>query len=87
MHLSRATIDTPLATCLRCPDSALCALEFTGPRKRLTRLEGATAPLVPASRLRRPRHAGHRATRTWLTAYFAGEKGDAARSAARHARR
>ena len=40
MILSRATIATPVGDMLALASGeGLCALEFTGPRKRLTRLE------------------------------------------------
>ena len=73
----RAVLPTPLGDMLALDSGdGLCALEFTGPDKRLTRLE---------ARLRRwfPRHEiadlvtpTLARTRTWLEAYFAGTSAD-----------
>ena len=78
LTLSRAVLTTPIGGMLALDSGeGLCALEFTGPEKRLTRLE---------ARLRRwfPRHEiAHRdtptivRTRAWLEAYFAGAAADA----------
>ncbi len=75
--LSRATIATPIGDMLALASEAgLCALEFTGPAKRLTRLE---------SRLRRhfPPHeiVDHETrviarTRAWLADYFDGSNAE-----------
>jgi methylated-DNA-[protein]-cysteine S-methyltransferase len=77
MILSRAVLATPIGDMLALDSGeGLCALEFTGPEKRLVGLE---------TRLRRwfpPHEIEDRATptivrtRTWLHAYFAGDSAD-----------
>jgi len=71
--LSRETIATPMGDMLAlASDEGLCALEFTGPRKRLTRLEARLGRHFP------PHDIVDRATpviartRRWLDAYFSG---------------
>lgn len=77
MQISRAILQTPLGDMLALDSGdGLCALEFTGPKKRLPRLE---------ARLRRY-FAGHEIvdgetrtitqTRTWLERYFGGKSAD-----------
>src|SRR5215211_8902063 len=73
MNLYRATIPTPLGEMLAlASDEGLCALEFTGPRKRLTRLDARLARwFSPHQLVDRDTRVITR-TRTWLAAYFAG---------------
>ena len=73
MILARATIPTPLGDMLAlASDDGLCALEFTGPGKRLTRLEARLHRHFPPHQIvDRDARAIARA-RTWLEAYFAG---------------
>ena len=78
MILSRAVFPTPIGDMLALDSGdGLCALEFTGPKERLPRLE---------ARLRRwfrPHEIADRdtptivRTRAWLDAYFAGASADA----------
>jgi methylated-DNA-[protein]-cysteine S-methyltransferase len=93
MMLSRATIRTPLGEMLAlASDAGLCALEFTGPKKR--RPAGSAAPVGEQrltrlqARLRRhfPPHeivdreaSAIASARAWLEAYFAGTAADIAR--------
>jgi len=87
MQLSRAMISTPLGDMLAlASDEGLCALEFTGPRKRPSTSSGRSAALDGRltrleARLRRhfPPHEivdretpAIARTRRWLAAYFAG---------------
>lgn len=91
MQLTRAMLSTPLGDMLALDSgAALCALEFTGPKKRLTRLEARPSTSsgrleVLERRLRRyfPLHEivdgdtlSITRTRTWLDAYFAGISAD-----------
>src|SRR5262249_22563299 len=79
MQLSRATLTTPLGDMLAlASDTALCALEFTGPRKRLTRLDARLARWFPPHEIVDRDTPVIAATRRWLAAYFAGEVGGAA---------
>jgi O-6-methylguanine DNA methyltransferase len=73
MQLARAYIKTPLGEMLAlASDDGLCALEFTGPRKRLTRLDVRLSRWFPPHEIvdGEPRVIAR--TRTWLAAYFAG---------------
>jgi len=77
MILSRALLRTPIGDMLALDSGeGLCALEFTGPKKRLTRLEARLgqwfSPHEIADR-ETPTIAG---TRAWLDAYFAGATAD-----------
>jgi methylated-DNA-[protein]-cysteine S-methyltransferase len=93
MHLSRATIATPLGDMLAlASDSALCALEFTTSKResdfrlqtshvdasRVVRLEARLRRWFPPHDIADRDTPVIAATRKWLAAYFAGEKGDAA---------
>jgi O-6-methylguanine DNA methyltransferase len=78
MELYRATIPTPLGDMLAlASDSGLCALEFTGPRKRLTRLDARMQRWFPPHEIVDGDAAPIAAARAWLAAYFAGEIADA----------
>ena len=73
MQLSRATITTPVGDMLAlASDEGLCALEFTGPRKRLTRLEARLERHFPPHEIVDRDTPVIARTRKWLTAYFAG---------------
>ena len=91
MKLTRAVLPTPLGEMLAlASDDGLCALEFTEPADRLTRLEAR--PSTGSGRLealeRRLQRWFHpheivdgdvaiiRRTREWLAAYFAGASAD-----------
>jgi methylated-DNA-[protein]-cysteine S-methyltransferase len=73
MRLSRAILPTPLGDMLAlASDDGLCALEFTGPHRRLTRLDARLQRWFP------PHEIVDRETRTiarthrWLREYFDG---------------
>jgi methylated-DNA-[protein]-cysteine S-methyltransferase len=79
MILSRAVLTTPIGDMLALDSGeGLCALEFTGPDKRLAGLEARLRRWFP------PHEVVDRETRTivgtraWLEAYFAGESADIA---------
>lgn len=73
MQLSRATIKTPLGEMLAlASDDGLCALEFTGPRKRLTRLEARLRRWFPPHDIVDSEVPTIARTRAWLAAYFDG---------------
>jgi len=56
--------------------SGLCALEFTGPRERLPRLEARLKRHFPPHEIADRDTATIRRTRRWLDAYFAGTSAD-----------
>jgi methylated-DNA-[protein]-cysteine S-methyltransferase len=73
MTLTRSTIPTPIGNMLAlATDEALCALEFEGPDKRLTRLERRLARWFPPHEIvdGDTRTIAH--TRRWLASYFDG---------------
>jgi methylated-DNA-[protein]-cysteine S-methyltransferase len=77
MQLHRAILSTPIGDMLAMSsDEGLCALEFTGPKKRLPKLERRLARWFP------PHDVVDRRSRTidqvseWLDAYFAGTSAD-----------
>ena len=77
MRLTRTTIATPLGDMLAlASDEGLCALEFTGPKKRLTRLETRLRRWFPPHEIvdADTRIFGH--ARTWLSKYFDGAAAD-----------
>lgn len=57
-------------------DAGLCALEFTGPRKRLTRLEARLRRWFPPHEIADHDAPAVARTREWLSAYFAGTTAD-----------
>jgi methylated-DNA-[protein]-cysteine S-methyltransferase len=78
MFLSRALISTPLGDMLAlASDAGLCALEFTGPRKRLTRLDARLARWFPPHEIADRDTPPIARTRAWLAAYFAGDSAEA----------
>jgi methylated-DNA-[protein]-cysteine S-methyltransferase len=77
MLLSRARISTPLGEMMvLASESALCALEFVGPRRRLTRLDARLARWFPPHEIADRETPVIRATRRWLDGYFAGTAAD-----------
>ena len=77
MTLSRATIETPLGPMLAlASDAGLCALEFTGPKKRLTRLEARLKNHFPPHEIVDGDVPVIKKTRTWLKKYFDGTSAD-----------
>src|SRR5258708_22408126 len=77
MQLSRAILPTPLGDMLALDSGdGLCALEFTGPKKRLTRLERRLRRHFPPHDIVDRDTAAIARTRRWLEAYFAGSSAD-----------
>ena len=77
MLLSRATISTPLGDMLAlASDEGLCALEFTGPRKRLTRLDARLARHFPPHDIVVCDAPPIARARRWLAEYFDGASAD-----------
>jgi methylated-DNA-[protein]-cysteine S-methyltransferase len=77
MILARATISTPLGNMLALASGdSLCALEFTGPGERLTRLERRLARWFPPHEIVDSDSAILARTRQWLYAYFDGANAD-----------
>ena len=73
MILARATIETPLGPMLALgSDAGLCALEFTGPKKRMTKLEARLKRHFPPHEVVDGDAAVIKRTRRWLKEYFAG---------------
>ncbi len=74
MILSRATIETPLGPMLAlASDAGLCALEFSGPKKRLARLDARLNHHFPPHEIVDRESPPIERARAWLTEYFAGE--------------
>jgi O-6-methylguanine DNA methyltransferase len=77
VKLARILIPTPLGEMLAlATDDGLCALEFTGPRKRLTRLDARLGRWFPPHTIADRETPVFAATRAWLGAYFAGTNAD-----------
>jgi O-6-methylguanine DNA methyltransferase len=77
MRLSRATIVTPLGEMMAlASDEGLCALEFTGPRKRLPRLEARMKRWFPPHEIVDRRAPVITRARAWLVDYFKGADAD-----------
>jgi O-6-methylguanine DNA methyltransferase len=73
MQLFRTTIPTPLGEMLALASpEGLCALEFTGPDKRLTRLDARLRRWFPPHEMADDETDVLARTRSWLDAYFAG---------------
>jgi len=73
MRLSRAILPTPLGDMLAlASDEGLCALEFTGPRKRLTRLDARLARWFPPHGIVDEDTRTIARARRWLREYFDG---------------
>jgi methylated-DNA-[protein]-cysteine S-methyltransferase len=72
--LHRALVTTPLGDMLALSSAeGLCALEFTGPRKRLTRLDARLARWLPDHAIVDRESPTIRRARAWLKAYFDGD--------------
>ena len=77
MQLSRATIPTPLGEMLAlASDAGLCALEFTGPKLRLTRLNARLQRWFPPHEIVDGDVPVIARAREWLSAYFDGASAD-----------
>jgi O-6-methylguanine DNA methyltransferase len=73
MQLARSYLATPLGEMLAlASDEGLCALEFTGPRRRLPRLEARLSRWFPPHEIVDRDTPFLARTRKWLSAYFAG---------------
>jgi methylated-DNA-[protein]-cysteine S-methyltransferase len=73
MQLSRAIIKTPIGEMLALSsDDGLCALEFVGPKKRLTKLERRLARWFPPHEIVDRESKTITRTREWLRRYFEG---------------
>jgi methylated-DNA-[protein]-cysteine S-methyltransferase len=77
VKLSRAILPTPIGDMLALSsDEGLCALEFTGPRQRLTRLERRLAKWFPPHDIEDRDSKTIVRTRAWLRGYFDGKAAD-----------
>ena len=77
MQLARAILPTPIGDMLALSsDEGLCALEFAGPRKRLTRLERRLAKWFPPHTIEDRESMPIRRARAWLRGYFEGTSAD-----------
>ena len=73
MILARAILTTPIGDMLALDSGdGLCALEFAGPEKRLTRLEARLRQWFPPHEIEDRETPTIVRTRAWLDAYFAG---------------
>jgi len=73
MRLSRAILPTPLGDMLAlASDEGLCALEFTGPRRRLTRLDARLERWFPPHEIVDEDTRTIAGARGWLREYFEG---------------
>ena len=77
MILSRAVLATPIGDMVALDSGeGLCALEFTGPEKRLSRLHARFRRWFPPYEIADRDTPTISRTRTWLEAYFAGASTD-----------
>jgi methylated-DNA-[protein]-cysteine S-methyltransferase len=77
MQIFRATLATPIGEMLTlASDDGLCALEFIGPDKQLTRLDARLERHFPPHEIVDRESPVIARTRQWLLAYFAGESAD-----------
>ena len=77
MHLHRSILFTPVGDMLAlASDEGLCALEFTGPDERMTRLEARLRRHFPPHAIVDGDASAISRARAWLTAYFAGQRMD-----------
>jgi methylated-DNA-[protein]-cysteine S-methyltransferase len=77
--LSRAILATPIGEMVALASGdGLCALEFTAPEKRLSRLDARLRRWFPPHEIADADTPTIARTRTWLAAYFAGASTDAA---------
>jgi len=73
MRLSRTILPTPIGDMLAlASDEGLCALEFVGPRRRLTRLDARLERHFPPHEIVDVETPTIRRTRDWLRKYFDG---------------
>jgi methylated-DNA-[protein]-cysteine S-methyltransferase len=78
MILSRAIFTTPIGDMLALDSGeGLCALEFTGPEKRLVGLEARLGRWFPPHTIEDRDTATILRARAWLDAYFKGESANA----------
>src|SRR5262245_270259 len=77
LTLTRSALATPLGPMLAlATDTALCALEFAGPKKRLTKLERRLRLHFPPHTIVDGETPVIARTRDWLAAYFDGTDAD-----------
>jgi O-6-methylguanine DNA methyltransferase len=77
MELLRSVISTPVGDMLAlASDEGLCALEFVGPKERLTRLEARLQRHFPPHEILDGDALPIARARAWLAAYFAGERAE-----------
>ncbi len=77
IQISRAILATPLGDMLALDaGDGLCALEFTGPKVRLPRLEARLRRYFPPHAIVDRDTPAIQRTRAWLDAYFAGASAD-----------
>ena len=77
MQISRTILKTPLGDMLALDSGdGLCALEFTGPKKRLPRLEARLRRYFPGHTLVDHETRTIKQTRTWLDRYVGGKSAD-----------
>jgi len=77
MELARAVINTPIGDMLALSSGdGLCALEFIGPAKRLTKLERRLAHWFPPHEIVDRESRIIARTREWLRRYFDGASAD-----------
>jgi O-6-methylguanine DNA methyltransferase len=77
MQLSRSILSTPVGDMLAlASDAGLCALEFVGPEERMTRLEARLRRHFPPHEIVDGDAPPIARARTWLAAYFAGERAE-----------
>src|SRR3954471_14550692 len=77
MILSRAVLGTPVGDMLALDSGdGLCALEFTGPEKRLVGLEARLRRYFPPHEIVDAETPTIARTRAWLDGYFAGASAD-----------
>jgi methylated-DNA-[protein]-cysteine S-methyltransferase len=79
MILCRATLPTPIGHMIALSsDEGLCALEFTGPKRRMTKLERRLARWFPPHEIVERASPAIDAAREWLRKYFDGASADIA---------
>jgi len=77
MELQRSIISTPVGDMLAlASDEGLCALEFVGPKERLTRLEARLQRHFPPHDIVDGDALPIARARAWLAEYFAGERAE-----------
>jgi O-6-methylguanine DNA methyltransferase len=77
MELLRSVISTPVGDMLAlASDEGLCALEFVGPKERVTRLEARLQRHFPPHEILDGDALPIARARAWLAAYFAGERAE-----------